>query len=641
MYLGKNAEAEESFQQAIALWPASGYFNNLGNLQKQQGRLDDAIAAYRQAVGHDPRYAKAHFNLGIVFRAKNELDEATESFRRAVNADPSNAEALAGLGQTLAERDQTEEAVTFLQQAASLLPDEPALHAELGDAFQTLGRFEEAAREYQKSLEINPCLPQVWFAAGCAQLSREEYVPAVACFREALAIEPDWPEAQHNLGKALFQLGRVNEAVRQFQQAADSDRPALPQAMVAVAIPGSSSADNQAILEARRAWAEHYLPNLAPRPAKRDALRSKAANAGARLRIGYVSSFLHRPNWMKPVWALLNNHDRAAVELHIFSDAPASAIPPGLSIHAGDHFHDITELSNEAVAEQIKRSGVDLLVDLNGFSKIERLEIFALRPAPVIAGWFNMYATTGMRCYDYLIGDGTVIPPEEEKFYSEKIARVPGSYLSFEVTYAVPDVVPAPCASGRPVTFGCLAPQYKITVEVIAAWTEILRRADESSLILKNTALASHATREYLYAEFERHNISRERIRLEGPSDHEEFLRTYNEIDIALDTFPYNGGTTTTEAIWQGVPVVSFWGDRWVARISASILRAANLSQFVERNLAEYISSAVRIATSPETPGQLAELRRNMRSKLRASPVCDTQSFARNMEKIYRELCDA
>lgn len=343
---------------------------------------------------------------------------------------------------------------------------------------------------------------------------------------------------------------------------------------------------------------------------------------------------------MKPVWGLIGQHDREKFEVHLFSDAPASAIQSSYALRAEDHVHDITGLPNAAAAERIQQSDIDLLVDLNGYSKVERLGLFTLRPAPRIAGWFNMYATTGMPCYDFLIGDDTVIPPGEEKFYCEQIIRVPGSYLTFEVAYAVPDVAPPPCASGRPLAFGCLAPLYKITKEVIAAWSKILQQAGGSSLLLKNTAFASPASRQYVRALFERHNIAAERIRLEGPSDHEKFLRTYDEVDVALDTFPYNGGTTTTEAIWQGVPVVAIWGDRWVARTSASILRAANLSRFVCRDVDEYVSMVIQMAASPDTPAQLSEYRRNMRSQLRASPVCDTQGFARNMERIYCRMCE-
>jgi len=192
--------------------------------------------------------------------------------------------------------------------------------------------------------------------------------------------------------------------------------------------------------------------------------------------------------------------------------------------------------------------------------------------------------------------------------------------------------------ANRAITFGCLAPQYKITREAVATWSSILERVPNSSLILKNTALGSPGNRRFVHALFETHNTPAERVRLEGPSDHYRFLQTYDEIDVVLDTFPYNGGTTTTEAIWQGLPVVTYWGDRWVSRISASILRAGGLGEFVGQGLEDYVSIVIRLANSPGASDRLADLRHGMRSRLRRSPVCDTRGFARNIEKLYSQM---
>lgn len=591
--LGMADEAESSFRRAIALDNSAEHHNNLGVLFREQERLDDAIAAYRQALARDPRHAATHYNLGNVYRAKGEIEAAADSYRQAIESNPQDALA----------------------------------HCDLGDALQTLGQLQAASAEYRRSLELNPAQPRAWYAAGCAESSRKEYVIAIACFRRALEIQPAWPEAQHNLGQVLFKLGQVEEALDLFRQASAAGDPALPLAAIAVIIPGSPSSDNQAILDARRAWAKRHLP--APRPLQRMTTPDRS------LRIGYVSSFFQDHNWMKPVWGLMNHHDRQRFEIHLFSDAPRSQIEHGYRSHPQDQFHDTTALSNDALAQLIEQAGIDVLVDLNGYSAIGRLPLFAMKPAPVVAGWFNMYATTGISAYDYLIGDDHVIPPEEEKFYSEKIVRVPGSYLTFEVTYPVPDVADPPCLSTGAITFGCLASQYKITNEVVDAWTRILEQVPNSSLLLKNSTLGSASVRQFVQDLFSRRRISPDRIHLQGPSDHFQFLETYAQIDIALDTFPYNGGTTTTEAIWQGVPVVTFHGDRWVSRTSASLLHSASLGDLVAQQLDDCISLAVRLANSPD---RLLDLRRNMRSRLRASPVCDTQSFAQNMERLYTQM---
>jgi len=199
----------------------------------------------------------------------------------------------------------------------------------------------------------------------------------------------------------------------------------------------------------------------------------------------------------------------------------------------------------------------------------------------------------------------------------------------------VPAVTPPPLLANGVITFGCLGPQYKITEEVVAAWSAILRGVPNSALILKSSALGPEGNRQFVHSLFAARDVAAERVRLEGPSDHYTFLETYGRIDIALDTFPYNGGTTTTEAIWQGVPVIAFRGDRWVSRTSASILEAGGLGEFVGRSVDDYIALAIGLGNSPDT---LSELRMTMRERLMRSAVCDTLAFAWNMESFYTRI---
>ena len=623
-------QAEASFRRAIALDDSADFYNNLGVLWKEQQRLDDAIEAFQQALARVPGDTAAHYNLGSAYRAKGELERAAESFNHAVECDPNHGRALSALGQVLQTLARPKDAVPFLQRAIVLMPDDAGLHCDLGNALQSLRDFEAAGAAYRRSLQLDPALARAWYSAGCAEGARKQYATAVACFQKALEIQPGWPEAQHNLGEVLFRLGQVDPALDSFRHAAAGSSPALSQAAIALIIPGSPSSDNQSILDARRRWAENHLPQT--RSTSHSSTPVKTAGRPAR--IGYVSSFFQDHNWMKPVWGLINHHDRSRFEVHLFSDAPASRIQHGYLAHQEDRFHNTTGLPNQEFAHLIECAGIDLLVDLNGYSTMGRLPLFTMRPAPVVVGWFNMYATTGIAGYDYLIGDDFVIPPEEERFYCEKILRVPGSYLTFEVTYPVPPVADPPCLTSPAITFGCLASQYKITSEVIGTWSRVLQQVPNSSLIMKNGALGSPGVREFVHGLFELHHISPARVHLEGPADHYKFLETYGKIDVALDTFPYNGGTTTTEAIWQGVPVVAFSGDRWAARTSASILRSAALGELVGQTLEDYITLAVSLANSPD---RLCDLRRNMRSRLRTSPVCDTETFAHNMERLYMQ----
>ncbi|HEX5179970.1 MAG TPA: tetratricopeptide repeat protein [Gemmatimonadaceae bacterium] len=472
---------------------------------------------------------------------------------------------------------------------------------------------------------------RAWYVTGCAETDRGEYATAAASFERALAIAPDWCEAQHNLGRALFEIGRVDDAVGCFERAALGPQPGLPRAMCAVAIPGSS-ADHAAVLGARQRWAREFLPPMQPGPSPR------RIAPGDRLRVGYVSSFFHRPNWMKPVWALLNHHDRDVVEVHLLADSPGWTGGGGYRPHPADRVHAIAGLPSEEAAAAIERLGIDVLVDLNAFSKPARLPLYQWRPAPVVVSWFNMYATSGIPCFDYIVGDDTVIAPGEERHYCERVVRVDGTYLAFEPSGDAPDVVDAPCAGSGKITFGCLASQYKLTPQVFDAWGRILGRAPSSRLLLRNAALGAASVRRYVHDELAARGVAPSRFQLLGRADHVEFLRTYDAIDVALDPFPYSGGTTTMEAIWQGVPVLTFLGDRWASRTSASILHAAGLSEFVARDVDDYVDLASRLATSPDGATRLAALRRNMRAQVRDSDACNGPKLARSMERLYRGM---
>jgi predicted O-linked N-acetylglucosamine transferase (SPINDLY family) len=474
---------------------------------------------------------------------------------------------------------------------------------------------------------------QDWYVSGCEWLAREIYPEALACFEMAAALAPEDGAIHHNAGTAAFNLGLIDEAISRFRTSLSLAVKAsfLPRTAIATLIPGSPAADHLAVLTARRDWFETHLP---PTPAR----SPRGRGGSARLRVGYLSSFFQSRNWMKPVWGLINEHDRQSIDVHLFADC-AAARCEGYTPDERDTFHDISALSNRGAAARIEQAAIDILVDLNGFSSVTRLAVVAQRPAPIQVAWFNLYATSGMTCFDYLIGDDQVVGRDEEPFYTETIVRVPGSYLTFRVTYPVPDVADLPALTAGYVTFGCLASQYKITPAVVETWARILRRSPRARLLLKNAALAHDANREHLAGRFSSHGVTIDRLIFEGPADHRDFLAAYSRVDVALDTFPYNGGTTTTEALWQGVPMLTFRGDRWASRMSASILVAAGLDEWVSRDVDEYVERAVALANDPRTPERLGIERREMRQRLLTSRVCDTFGFARAMEAIYRRLC--
>ncbi len=630
-------DALKHMREAARLQPESlEIHNNLGGVWESLGRLNEAIEAYQRAVALDPESPVPHCNLGEALGKAGRTAEAITALRTAATLDPGLPEAWSALGAALLGDGQPQAAVAALRRAVQLRPEDDLFHQRLGDAWQALSRFERAIQAYQQAAQRNPRATDTWYGLGRAWMECGRIVQATRTFQRCLAIDAQHTLARHDLGKCFFDLGCLEQALPLLRQAADAGPAPVRQHArenIAVIVPGSPADDNRSILEARQTWGRQWPNRPTPPP------RPRAH--GQPLRIGYVSSFFHRANWMKPVRALIQRHDRNRFEIHLFCDGPAEGLGSAYQLHTGDRIHAIPGQSNDAVAERIVAEQIDVLVDLNGYSAPARMALYPLRPARVQLGWFNYYATSGLDCFDYLIGDRHVIPSDEEAFYTERILRVPTSYLTFDVDYPVPDVAASPLLAGQPLTFGCLASAYKLTDAVLETWTRILHDCPAARLLIRNKLLDCVEHQEFLSARFFTRGISSDRLVLEGPADHFEFLDTYRRIDVALDPFPYSGGTTTMEALWQGVPVVTFQGDRWAARTSASLLRSAGLDEFVGRDRRDYVQLCMRLAHAPDLPQRLGTLRAGLRERLRRSPVCDTMAFATAMEDLYLQICTA
>ncbi len=466
---------------------------------------------------------------------------------------------------------------------------------------------------------------------------RGAYADALPLLRRATEGSSPAAELRLSLARCHFQLGDIQAALRELRRVSQSRDPEVRRAAlgkIAVCIPGAPNAGNAQILKARRKWARLAAKVEAPRlppPAPRRMPRRK-------LRIGYVSAFLAFRNWMKPVWGTLDAHDRRAFEIHLFLDRGLPDRRHGYVPHKADSIHAMDNLSNAAAAKRVAAARIDILVDLNAYSHTDRLGLFLRKPAPIQVGWFNTFATSGIDAFDYAVADWATLPSREERFCTERILRVSGSYLAFAVLYRVPKVVPPPCVRSGRITFGCLAPQYKMTDEVIATFAGILRAEPRARLLLKNRCMANAGNRAAIRARFLRRGISGDQLRCEGPAGHFAFLKAYDQIDVALDTFPYSGGATTIEALWQGVPVLTFPGDRWVSRTSSSLLKAAGLGGWVCRSRQSLLRRAIALARSRDTVARLSALRATMRRKLLASPACDVRGLCRQFEGHYRAM---
>lgn len=408
---GQPAEAARWLLRTIELAPPRpDLHSNAALALAAAGRAAEAVESMARAIELEPRSSKLYLRHAELLASAGRVDAADEALQRAGELAPGSTEVVAARARLLIASDRAVDAETVLREALARAAASAPLHSLLGDCLHSVGRLEEAVAAYRAALELRSSAA-AWESLGCAQLALTDYAGAVESLEQCLAMAAGSAAAHYNLGEARYRLGDVEGAIASFTEAGRSDElAARATGSIAVVIPGAPKADHQAVLAARRRVDER-LPKATVEPSRWPAARP--------VRVGYVSAYFDRPNWMKPVWGLFNHHDRSAVALHLFSDVAVDTIDPGYQRRDGDVVHDISALDATAAAAAVRAAEIDVLVDLNGYSRLERLELFALRPAAVQVAWFNYYATSGIAAIDYIVGDDVVVTPEEEPFYSE------------------------------------------------------------------------------------------------------------------------------------------------------------------------------------------------------------------------------
>lgn len=632
-----------------------------------QAHYDEALAqldAVRQSGGEP---ASALICRALVLDKKGDPAQAVEALGRIGEADPAYPLAQQILGELLSRTEDIDAAIEARRRAVAAEPENLDLRKSLGDLLQVLGRSEQAEEVYLQALEIDPNAWTVHNSLGTLYVRRADWRLALKAFRQALVPEPR-VEPLINLGVLLRRLGRLQEATRPLKLALELE-PDNPKAANNLALTEADQgrlrdADSrlrQALASSPDAASIHsnllYFLNFRDEVAPREILREHLewsrrhaeplAPAGPvrpldpdperTLRIGYISPDFRRHSVAFFFAPVLEAHDRTRYEIHCYAELHRPDEVTERLRQASDGWLEITGWTAESVARRIREDGIDILVDLAGHTGDNRLLVFARRPAPVQVSWLGYPNTTGMKAMDYRLVDAVTEPPGlADRLSVERVVRLPEGFHCYEPLAEAPDVAELPAARTGRVTFGSFNDMKKMQPQVIRCWAEILSRVPGSRLFLKCVSFADAPTRQIYEQAFAEHGIDSDRlVMIPRVSSLTEHLGLYGEIDLALDSFPYNGTTTTCEALWMGVPVLTIAGDRHASRVGASLLTRVGLEDWIAESPEDYVERAVAWVGRLE---ELARLRAGLRERMRRSPLCDPERFTRALENAYREM---
>lgn len=588
---------ETLIRAALAIRERPEYHLNLGNALRDQGRLEEAVEVFGTVARLAPGRADAHFSLGALHHLLRRPDEAIAAFRKAIAIQPDHAEAHGSLGLVLQDIGRPQEAIAAFSAAILHKPTLPEAHANLGHALQAVGRMSESA----------------------------------AAISVALAFRPEFPEAWSNLGNSFMKMGVLDRALAAYRTAL-SQRPEFCEAAgnIAMAQHYATEFGNADFLTSARDAAARIGEAAEPKPFAnpRDPERP--------LRIGYVSGDFNNHPVGYFLDGVLAAHDRTAFTILCYSNGNrCDALTDRLRASA-DVWRDIVGIGDDPVERMVREDGIDLLVDLSGHTAGNRLSLFARKPAPVQVSWLGYFGTTGLRAIDYILADSHVVPPGEERFFTETVWRLPGCYLCFTPPSDAVPLASPPMLDTGVVTLGCFQNRTKITPETVALWAAVLTALPQTRLLLKARQFGDAGVRSAMLEQFTARGIVENRLRMEGDSPRAQYLASYNRVDIVIDTIPFGGGTTTAECLWMGVPVVTLRGDRWAGRIGESLLHRLGLA---DRLVADSTDDFVaKVAAFAGDASALAALRAELRGRLEGSPLCDAPAFARTLELAYRAM---
>lgn len=612
-------------------------------LRRDPQAFERALAAYRsgnrysaelvlrQVLQREPTHAAAHYVLGLIALDKGEAERAYERFSEAVRLEPANAGFCSNRAEAARRLGHLDEAIELFEHALLLDPALVPSHFNLGLAYDARGELRLAQQAFRAALDLRPTDANLMHRLARAHRDLGDLDAAAEQLREALGMNPDDQRAHAELGSVLFYLGRHHEALAALERALTLDpHDAASHSALVYQLSFHPTADARRIREEAECFAtRHAAPLSSARPQSYDVTREPER----RLRIGYVSADFREHVTGNVVLPLLRHHDREQVDVYLYSAGNGSDhVTQRFREHASV-FREIAGLDDERAAALIQSDRIDILVDLSMHMAKNRLLLFARKPAPIQVSWFAYPGTTGLDCIDYRVSDSMLDPPElGDDAYTEATVRLPDSFWCWEPLLPSLETGEPPCTKNGYVTFGSLNNFCKMNDAVIELWAQVLRAIPESRLMLM---VPEGSSRVRVREQLARHGVDAARTELVGHRPRRAYFELYRQIDIALDPLPYHGHTTSIDALWMGVPVLSLLGRTLVGRAALSQAACLGLTHLVAQSAEELVERATDLASSP---AGLAELRRGLRARLAASPLMDGPRFARHFEAVYRQV---
>jgi len=632
---GDAQEALAAFTKAAQYKPDSaGAHFNMGAAYVRLDRHEAAISAYRQALMLKPDFAEAEMALGAALEEQGDDEEAMRSYRRALEIDPGYAAAQDKLAYLLVRLDQFDEAAVCFRQILGRDPHNVNALNSLGLILNLKGQLQEAANQYRLAVKLKPDFLAAHGNLGNVLMDMNKFEEASASYHRVLELDPDSADAYNNLGSAFKDLGDLGKALESYRKAMTLKPDlAIAHSNLLMVQNYLSEQPPETLLEEARRFGE-TAARLAPPPEP----LSNSPIPDKCLRIGFVSADLsaHPVGYfVESILAALAAGTSGRLELFAYSNSSKSDEVTARIKSYLRGWHPVHDQPDEPMAQRIRDDRIDILIDLSGHTGGNRLPVFARRPAPVQISWLGYFATTGLATIDYLVADPWTLPSALESQFTEKILRLPQTRLCFTApTLDLGTATPPVLANGY-VTFACFNALPKINDAVVALWARILHAVPGSRLHLMASQLNEASNRQTTLERFTAHGIEAARLLIQGPVPRDKYLQTYHRVDIALDPFPFTGGTTTAEALWMGVPVLTLAGNTFVSRQGVGLLMNAGLPEWIADDTDDYVKRAVAHAGDLQ---KLSALRSGLRSQVLASPIFDAPRFARHFEAALRDV---